>query len=106
MNKNLYRFLVIMAVILAIFCGFIFNEAIRLKRNPTALPWIVTDQTKYCVSCIEKGEELEMEYYSIGFKVKMKYYLSDESTEDNKIIGVSYKEFLLFNKYRLWAWIS
>ena len=96
---------VLLAVVL-LFSIFIAEESIRLKSNDEALPLIITDQTKYCVSCIQEGEEINMEYYSIGYKVNVRYMMSEESSDDNRIILVIGKEFRLFNKFMLWGWIS
>lgn len=106
MKKLLKIISIILIVTLSIFIIFICEESIRLKHNTEALPIIVTDKTKNCISCIEPGEDLEVEYLSIGYKTKIRYSLSEESSVDNKIIIISGKEFLLFNKIRLWAWIS
>ena len=106
MKKGFKIILIILAAIVIVFSIFILEESIRLKNNDNALPLIVTDKTKYCVSCIEIGEEIEMEYYSIGYKVKINYYKSEKSHNDLVFIGVSGKEFYLFNKFMLWSWIS
>ena len=106
MKKGFKIFLIVLSAIVSVFLIFIIDESIRLKNNDNALPLIVTDETKYCVSCINIGEEIEKEYYSIGYKVKVKYYKSEKSHDDLVIIGVSGKEFYLFNKFMLWAWIS
>lgn len=98
--------LIVLSIIVGLFLIYICEESIRLKSNDTALPLIITDKTKYCVECINIGEEIEMEYYSIGYKVKMRYYKDPKSHDDLVFIGVTGKEFMLFNKFRLWAWIS
>ena len=103
MKKGFKIILIILAAIVIVFSIFILEESIRLKNNDNALPLIVTDKTKYCVSCIEIGEEIEMEYYSIGYKVKIKYYKSEKSHNDLVFIGVSGKEFYLFNEFMLWS---
>ena len=106
MKKAFKIISIIVLILVCTFTIFICEESIRLKSNDTALPLIITDRTKYCVECINIGEEIEMEYYSIGYKVIMRYYKDPKSHDDLVFIGVSGKEFLLFNKFRLWAWIS
>lgn len=97
--KFIFKFIL---VTIALFITFITEEAIRLKCEEQAIPVVITDRTKYCIDCIRPGETLEVEYMSLGYKVKMNYYLSDKHSNDNKVIEVTKKEFLLFNKYRLW----
>ena len=97
---------VIVITLLGMFLIYIIEEGIRLRVSDGSLPFIVTSQTKYCISCMNIGEELEVDYWSIGYKLEVRYTLSSESTADNKIIRVVGEEFLLFNNIRLWAWIS
>ena len=98
--------LIITLSLLAVFTIFITEESIRLKNKIDDKPLIVTDRTKICLTCLEPGEEVEFEWLSLGYKVKAKYYMKKESSDDLKLIQVTSKEFLLFNKIRLWAWIS
>jgi hypothetical protein len=97
---------IIFIIIICSLAIFIIEESIRLEKNPAAKPFIIMDRTKYCSTCIMPGESLDIEYFSLGYKVKMKYYCSLESSEDNKIINVISKEFKILYKYRLWAWVS
>ena len=62
MKKGFKIFLIVLSAIVSVFLIFIIEESIRLKNNDNALPLIVTDETKYCVSCINIGEEIEKEY--------------------------------------------
>lgn len=105
MNKTLKILLIIIFSIILIFAIYICEESIRLRKVQTAKPLIITDQTKYCVECINVGEEIEMEYYSIGYKVKIRYYKSEKSHGDLVFIGILGKEFYLFNRYLIWGWI-
>ena len=97
--KFIFKFIL---VTIALFITFITEEAIRLKSEINSTPVIVMDRTKYCIDCIQPGETLKMEYMSLGYKIKMNYYLSDKSSSDNKVIEITKKEFLLFNEFRLW----
>ena len=106
MNKCLKVLLIIFLTIIGIYALFIIEESTRLKINSGSKPLIIIDRTKYCVSCIIPGENLDVEYLSLGFKLKVNYYLSEESSDDNKQIIIISEEFLLLNKYRLWAWIQ
>ena len=99
-------FISLLSTVIGLFIIFVSFECIRLKMYEGTKPLLITDETKYCVSCIKPGEEIEMEYYSLGFKLKTRYYLSKDSSDDNKIILVNGEEFLLFNRYRIWAWIK
>lgn len=106
-NKMAKKIIIIIAIaILAIFTIYITEESIRLKHKIDDKPLIVTDRTKICLTCLEPGEEVDFEWISLGYKVKVKYYMSERSSEDLKLIHTTSKEFLLFNKIRLWAWIS
>ena len=91
-------------VIIALFITFIVEEAFRLKVEPKAKPLIIMDKTKYCVECIKPDEILEAEYVSIGYKVRATYKLEEKTKDNLKSIKVIKKEFLLFNKYKLWGW--
>ena len=106
MKKIIKWIIIVLLSLFMIFIIFIAEESIRLYKQDESKPLIILDSTKYCVSCISPHEILDMEYYSIGFKVKISYHLDEKSTDDNKIIRIIGKDFLLFNKYRLWAWIS
>ena len=97
---------ILLIAIILIFFALIFEESIRLYKNSNAIPFIVTDKTKYCVECINVGEEIEVEYYSIGYSVKMRYYKTEKSHGDLAFINVTEKKFMLFNRYMLWGWIS
>lgn len=106
MKRRLNVFGIILGIIVSLFIVFIVEESMRLQKNDNALPLIITDRTKYCVECIEIGEEIEVEYLSLGYKVKVKYTVSPKSHDDLRFIQIIGKEFLLFNKIRLWAWIA
>ena len=45
-------------------------------------------------------------YYSLGLKLTRKYLKDEKSSDDNEIYRAISSEFLLFNKFRLWLWIS
>ena len=60
--------------LLCLYALFITEESIRLKINDSSKPLIVLDRTKYCISCLEPGEEIDFEYFSLGYKIKVKYY--------------------------------
>lgn len=45
-------------------------------------------------------------YYSLGFKLTRKYLKDEKSSDDNEMYRAISGEFLLFNKFRLWLWIS
>ena len=97
---------IIIISIIVLFCIYITEESLRLKSNNGALPLIITDQTKYSISAIKPGEEVKIEYKSFGYKLIVRYTLSEQSSEDNKIISIIGEEFWLFNKTLLWGWIS
>ncbi len=108
MKKNSTKkiILIIISILLAIFIIYISEESIRLKKYPLVKPLIILDRTKYSISALEKGETVKIEYYSLGYKTIIEYYNDEESSDDNVIIRVISKEFLLFNKIRLWGWIT
>ena len=99
--KRVLKIVTILLIIIGLYTIFIIEESIRINNNSQAKPLIIIGRTKYCISCIEPGETLEMEYYGLGYKVKMKYYFSIHSSEDNKMITITSKEFKLFYKYKL-----
>ena len=99
--KKVFKIIrIILIVIIGIFALFITEESIRLKINDSSKPLIVFDRTKYCISCLEPGEEIDFEYFSLGYKIKVKYYMSEDSSDDNKMVKVMGKEFYLF--YGIW----
>ena len=105
--KKIFKIIcILLIIIISAFLIFIIEESIRLRNHPGAMPLVLTDQTKYCVSCMKIGEETEIEYYSIGYKLKVRCTLSEDSTEEDKTIIITGQEFMLFNKFKLWAWIS
>lgn len=105
--KKIFKIIrIILIVIIGIFALFITEESIRLKINDSSKPLIVLDRTKYCISCLEPGEEIDFEYFSLGYKIKLKYYMSEDSSDDNKMVKVMRKEFYLFYGIRLWSWVS
>ena len=106
MKKILSVIGMIIAILVGVFLIYICEESVRLNNDSEALPLIVTDKTKYCVSCLEPGEEADVTYYSIGYKVNIKYGISDKSHDDIKFVKVNGKEFMLFNRFRLWAWVE
>ena len=87
----------ILLIIICIYFVFITEESIRLYNKAEAKPLIIFDRTKYCVECIRVGEEIEVEYYSLGFSVKTRYYKTEKSHDDINFIGINGKEFWLFN---------
>ena len=97
-------FKIILVPLISLFSIFIIEECLRLKMVEGSKPLWIIDRTKYCITCIEPGEYLDEEYWSFGYKVKVRYYSSKESTDDNKMIKITYKEFLLFNKLTIWKW--
>ena len=105
--KYFFKVICIILLIIAIlFLTYIVEESIRLKTKPYALPLIITGKTEDYLLELKPGEEIEVEYLSFGYNVKIKYYISDFSSADNKNILISGKDFMLFNKFRLWAWIT
>lgn len=88
--------------VICIFSIFIVEECIRLKVDDGSKPLIVLNaDEKYS----NDSKQLDVTYYSLGFKAEMKYYLDDNSSEDNHMYGLVGKEFYLFNVIMLWAWI-
>lgn len=106
MKKSIKTFVIVIISLVSLFLIFIVEESIRIKSNSGAKPLFIVNQTKSCVSCMEVGDEALIEYKSLGYKIKVRYSISPKSTEDNKIVQVIGKEFFLFNKLRLWGWIS
>ena len=63
--KKVFKIIrIILIVIIGIFALFITEESIRLKFNNGSKPLIVLGRTKYCISCLEPGEEINFEYFS------------------------------------------
>ena len=105
--KNILKYIVIVLLsIILIYTLFIIEESVRLKMNVDSKPLIILGRTKLCLSCTEVGEETTIEYFGIGYKLNVRYYHSEESSNDNHIYKIVGEELLLFNKIRLWAWIS
>ena len=105
--KKFFKVIIFLVVMtFCVFMIFITEECIRLNYIHDSKPLIVTDQTKYSVSALEPGEEMDIDYFSLGFKLRKTYCLDRDSTEDNKMVRIAGEEFYLFNKYLIWAWIS
>ena len=96
------KLLIALISIICIFSIFIAEECIRLKVNDNSIPLIVfyVDE-KYS----NDSKQLDLTYYSLGFKTEINYYLDDESSADNYMYIIIGKTFYLFNKFMLWAWI-
>lgn len=88
--------------VICIFTIFVVEECIRLKVDDGSMPLIVLHIDKEYSNDLKL---LDATYYSLGFKTEMKYYLDDNSSEDNHMYGLVGKEFYLFNVIMLWAWI-
>lgn len=88
--------------VICIFSIFIVEECIRLSVN-YSMPLIVLHVDK---KYSNDSQQLDATYYSLGFKTEMKYYLDDNSSQDNHMYRLVGEEFYLFNKILLWAWVS
>lgn len=101
MKKKLFSLL---TSIILVFGLFILEESIRLEKTTYLRPLIVfkTD-TNLDANDLEHREEV---YYSLGFKLTIKYLKDEKSSEDNEMYRATSGEFLLFNKFRLWMWVS
>ena len=102
--KNFLRIL-----LLALLLIFIFEESVRLKHIDNSAPLIVLDKTKCGKNdraCYDSKNEYEEDYWSAGYTLKTQYVIDEKSSEDNLIIRVNKKEFRLFNKILLWAWVE
>lgn len=97
------KLLIALILIICIFTIFIIEECIRLKKLDNDVPLIVFHIDE---NYSNDSKQLESVYYSLGFKIKMKFYLDDKSSEDNYMYNLVGEEFYLFNKILLWAWIS
>lgn len=75
-----------------------------MKKTSYPRPLIIfkTD-TNVDANDLEHREEV---YYSLGFKLTIKYLKDEKSSEDNEMYEAISGEFLLFNKFRLWIWAS
>ena len=107
--KNVFK-MFILAILLSviIYSIFIIEESIRLKSSDENLPLVLLDERKCNITdkdCHITENEYEQEYWSLGYVVKIRY-LKSENSSDLKLSQIIGKEFLLFNKIRLWAWIS
>ena len=108
--KNFLKIL-LLALLLSfiLFSLFICEESIRLKHIDNSAPLIVLDKTKCSKndrSCYDSKNEYEEDYWSAGYTLKTQYVIDEKSSEDNLIIRVNKKEFRLFNKILLWAWVE
>lgn len=109
MKKFLKILEIIIISLIGLFTIFIFEESIRLEHYPNSKPLIIIDKimcSKDDWICYGDDKKYTEEYYSIGFSLKMNYYLDKNSSEDNHIYQLTGKEFMLFNKFRLWTWVS
>ncbi len=97
------KLLIILISIMFIFIVFIIEESIRLNKYSDAKPLIILKKDVYTHDNFFKQNHI---YYSLCFKLKQTFILDDNSSDDNKIYYLSGEEFILFNKLKLWAWIS
>lgn len=101
--------IIIISSLPVLFAVFITVESLRLKNNHYDKPLIIFDKV-FCSKddwiCYGDDKTYNEEYWSFGFVLKIKYYLDEKISDDNVIYHVSEKEFLLFNKFRLWNWIE
>lgn len=108
-EKILKIILIVILSLIGLLAIFITEESIRLKNNPDNKPLIVIDKIfcgkDYRVCYGEDGKYTE-QYWSIGFVLKIDYRLDEISSDDNIIYHATEAEFLLFNKFILWAWIE
>ena len=64
--------------LIGLFTIFIFEESIRLEHYPNSKPLIIIDKimcSKDDWICYGDDKKYTEEYYSIGFSLKMNYYL-------------------------------
>ncbi len=104
MKKVAKIFIITILTILSIYVLFVAEESIRLQNGGKS-PIIILDGT--CDG--DKMEHLsnyETNCHSIGFRIKRKYVLNNNSSEDNRMFNLIQEEFWLFDKYLIWGWIS
>ncbi len=93
----------ILSIVLA-YSLFILEESVRLEKNHNSKP-LITLKTDTNIDA-NNPNNIEDVYYSIGFKLSRKYTKYKKSSEDNLLYLNESAELLLFNKIRLWAWVS
>lgn len=89
----------LLIVLICTFTIFIVVECIILKINNNSIPLIVFHIDEKYSNNSKQKEEI---YYSLGFKIKVKYYLDKDSSLDNYMYNIIGKEFYLFNIIMLW----
>ena len=89
----------LLIVLICTFTIFIVVECIILKINNNSNPLIVFHIDEKYSNNSKQKEEI---YYSLGFKIKVKYYLDKDSSLDNYMYNIIGKEFYLFNIIMLW----
>ena len=78
MKKILKILEIIIISLIGLFTIFIFEESIRLEHYPNSKPLIIIDKimcSKDDWICYGDDKKYTEEYYSIGFSLKMNYYL-------------------------------
>ena len=99
------RVLKIAILIIIIFSIFILEESIRINYTNSYKPLIIIDKimcSKDSFVCYGDDRKYEEEYLSLGFTLKLEYYLDPKSSEDNHMYYLVDKEFLLFNKFKIY----
>lgn len=101
MKKKLF---IVLTSIIIVFGLFILEESIRLKETTYHKPLIsFKTDTNLDANDLKYREKV---YYSLGFKLTIQYLKDEKSSGDNEMYRAISGEFLLFNKIRLWTWIS
>ena len=98
------KVLKIVILIIIIFSIFIIEESVRLNKGDFK-PLIVIDKimcSKDSLVCYGDDRKYEEKYISLGFTLKLEYYLDEKSSEDNHMYYLVDKEFLLFNKIKIY----
>ena len=109
MKKLIDKLLLTVLLCIMIFTLFITIESFRLNNDKNYKPLIILDKDKCSENdktCYDNNNNYEKEYWSAGYVYKVKYHLDERSSEDNMIIHIYGKDFILFNKFTLWAFIE
>lgn len=95
-NKILKLIGITIIVFVSVYALFTLEEAVRLSKDSNAKPLIILEENY-------NGGVGDAIYKSLGFTLKTEYASVDDS--NNEFYPIA-QEFLLFDKFLIWAWIN
>ena len=100
MKKNKIMWIIILAIILIGYMGYVVTDSIRLRNSKLG--------TKPIITISEESTEDKLTYIGIGYSIT--YYKNIDKIEENAMTLIEQlgygAEFRLFNRILIWAWVE